>query len=324
MNNEKIHINDIVIRTELRPGDIGYITYLHGKLYSEEYEHAISFESYVAGGLHEFYTSYNPVRERVWICEYRQQIIGFLLLADRGHAAQLRYFLILPEYRGIGLGKKLMQLYMDFLKECGYQSSFLWTTHELATAAHLYKRYGFRFTEEIQSTAFGKPLREQRYDVVIREPRFLEITHPKELFELLGQLQPDATPLFGKMTAQHMVEHLAFVVRFSYGKEPQALTVSKEEARRSKRFIINTDKEMPQGIQFPGMEDRLSDLIHPDLPAAIEALKQELENFRRHFACHINTQPVHPVLGQLSYLDWIKFHNKHFTHHFRQFGLYNM
>ena len=69
--------------------------------------------------------------------------------------------------RGIGLGSRLMNLYMDFLRGCGYQESYLWTTHELGTAAFLYKRAGFKLTEEKESTAFGKTLREQRYDLIL-------------------------------------------------------------------------------------------------------------------------------------------------------------
>jgi ribosomal protein S18 acetylase RimI-like enzyme len=81
--------------------------------------------------------------------------------------AQLRYFLIEPEYRGIGLGKKLMAMYMDFVRACGYRAAYLWTTHELAAAAALYRRHGFRLTEEKESTAFGKAVKEQRYDLVL-------------------------------------------------------------------------------------------------------------------------------------------------------------
>ena len=118
--------------------------------------------------MHEFYKNYNPELDRAWICEHGNRIIGFLLLMHRdNNAAQLRYFYLEPEYRGIGLGKKLMQLYMDFLKEKGYQSSFLWTTDELQSAASLYKKHGFQLTEEKQSTSFGKPLKEQRYDLLM-------------------------------------------------------------------------------------------------------------------------------------------------------------
>src|SRR5215510_6271274 len=165
----KIVLDDISIRTELKPGDLGYVTYLHDVLYSREYNYSLQFESYVAKGLCEFYEKYNPERNRIWACEHNDRMIGFLLLMDRGKAAQLRYFLIEPECRGIGLGSKLLDLYMQFLHECGYKESYLWTTHELSTAALLYKRLGFQLTEEKESAAFGKPLREQRYDLVLAQ-----------------------------------------------------------------------------------------------------------------------------------------------------------
>src|SRR5690349_3342364 len=107
-----ICLDDIVIRTELRPGDMGYVIHLHGRLYKEEYNYGIAFEAYVAQGMYEFYQQYDPAKDRVWICEHRNKIVGFLLLMHRdGNIAQLRYFILEPEYRGIGLGKKLMELY---------------------------------------------------------------------------------------------------------------------------------------------------------------------------------------------------------------------
>jgi len=165
MNN--LCINDIKIRTELKPGDIGYVTFLHGMLYSKEYNYGIEFESCVAAGLHEFLQNYNPSNSRAWVCEHNDQIVGFLLLMNRGESAQLRYFLLLPEYRGLGLGKKLMDLFKEFLIQCGYKSAYLWTTSELNTAAHLYIKYGFRLTEEKKSEAFGKSVIEQRYDLYL-------------------------------------------------------------------------------------------------------------------------------------------------------------
>ena len=159
-------LDDINIRTELEPGDLSYVSYRQARLYKEEYNFGISFESYALAGLHEFYQNYNPEMDRVWICENDGKIIGFLLLMHReNNAAQLRYFYIEREYRGIGLGKKLMQLYMEFLTKKRYQSSYLWTTQELDSAISLYTRHGFILTEEKPSTAFGKMTNEWRYDL---------------------------------------------------------------------------------------------------------------------------------------------------------------
>ncbi len=58
-----------------------------------------------------------------------------------------------------------MQLYMDFFNNCNYESCYLWTTNELYAAASLYIRHGFKLTEEKESITFGKPLKEQRYDL---------------------------------------------------------------------------------------------------------------------------------------------------------------
>ena len=161
-------LEDVSIRNDIRPGDLGFVIHRHGCLYGAEYGYGVRFEAYVAAGMAEFHTRYDPALDRVWICEHAGRIVGFLLLMHREHnAAQLRYFLFEPEYRGIGLGKRLMDLYMTFLRGCGYAESYLWTTHELVAAAALYRRHGFRLTEERESTAFGKLVREQRYDLTL-------------------------------------------------------------------------------------------------------------------------------------------------------------
>lgn len=163
-----INPEDINIRTTLQSGNIGYITYMHGIFHMHECGYGLSFESYVAEGLHEFYSKYNPEKERIWICEHNNKIIGSLLLMDRGNdTAQLRYYILEPGYRGIGLGKKLMDLFMEFLKEKNYKRCYLWTTNELVAAASLNKKYGFTITEEKETTDFGKKVTEQRYDLIL-------------------------------------------------------------------------------------------------------------------------------------------------------------
>jgi GNAT superfamily N-acetyltransferase len=166
--NNNIQLDEIRIRTDLRPGDIGYVTFMHGLVYKQEYDYNIDCEIYIARGFCEFYENYDPRRDCVWVAEHKDKVVGFLLLMHReGNAAQLRYFILDPAYRGIGLGQKLTSLYMDSLRERGYKTSYLWTISELSAAAHIYKKMGFVLTEEKDSTVFGRPMKEQRYDLMV-------------------------------------------------------------------------------------------------------------------------------------------------------------
>lgn len=96
-------MNEITIRTELLPGDLGLVAYLHGQVYARENGYGLGFEGYVLEGLGEFALRYDPAKDRVWICEHQGRIIGFLLGMHRDRVAQLRYFILLPEYRAPGL-----------------------------------------------------------------------------------------------------------------------------------------------------------------------------------------------------------------------------
>ena len=60
-----------------------------------------------------------------------------------------------------------MELYMEFLRQCEYRSSYLLTTHELYAAAYLYKKHGFTLAEEKPTSSFGKPLKEHRYELTL-------------------------------------------------------------------------------------------------------------------------------------------------------------
>jgi len=164
----KVCLEEVGIRNELRPGDIGRVVLMHGVLYARENGFGLQFEAYVARGLCEFVDRYDPARDRVWACEHGGRLVGFILAMHREDAAQLRYFLIEPEYRGIGLGGKLMRAFMDFARERGYRRAYLWTTEEQATAIRIYEAAGFALTEEKDSTAFGRPLKERRYDCALR------------------------------------------------------------------------------------------------------------------------------------------------------------
>ena len=54
---------------------------------------------------------------------------------------------LLPEVRGIGLGKALIQKSLDYAKEAGYQQVYLETMPELQQALKTYEKFGFEYID---------------------------------------------------------------------------------------------------------------------------------------------------------------------------------
>ncbi len=154
----------VKIRHDLRPGDMGSVVSLHGILYSREYGYDHTFEAYVAAGTAEFALSFDPQKDRLWIAEAEGKTVGSIAIVRRPESeAQLRWFLIHPDWRGIGLGRILLTEALQFCKECGYKAVFLWTVSYLAAATHLYKSAGFVKIEEKTSRLWGHTVTEERY-----------------------------------------------------------------------------------------------------------------------------------------------------------------
>jgi N-acetylglutamate synthase-like GNAT family acetyltransferase len=156
---------NVNIRNRLIPGDIGYLTYLHGILYANEYGWDYTFEAYVAGPLAEFAKAHND-RERIWMVEKDGQIAGSIAIVEASEQeAQLRWMLLSPDLRGFGLGRFLVEEALEFCKAQEYTRVFLWTVSLLTAATKLYQSVGFQLTEQKTNTIWGAELTEQRYDL---------------------------------------------------------------------------------------------------------------------------------------------------------------
>ncbi len=163
-DNHELPAN-VNIRNQLIPGDIGYLTYLHGILYANEYGWDYTFEAYVAGPLAEFARAHSN-RERIWIVEKDGQVEGSIAIVEASKKeAQLRWMLLTPDLRGYGIGKLLVEAALEFCKEQDYSTVFLWTVSLLAAATKLYQSVGFQLTEQKTHQIWGMELTEQRYDL---------------------------------------------------------------------------------------------------------------------------------------------------------------
>jgi len=190
------------IRQNLQSGDIGWLVWLHGVTYAREQGWDYTFEAYVAGPLADFAIRNSP-RERIWLIECSDRvgasidpiedkeadylptlsipsqegeeenpaeayptIVGSIaIVEDSDEIAQLRWFLLTPELRGKGVGKRLVEEALGFCREQGYKQVYLWTTADLENAARLYTTAGFKLIEDETHEIWGKMVTEQKYEL---------------------------------------------------------------------------------------------------------------------------------------------------------------
>lgn len=164
-NKPAISGEQIRIRTELRPGDAGYLIHLHGWMYQEVgYNHR--FEGYVCRTFYDFFEHYLPEKDRFWFAEVGGNMIGAIAIVEHSpQTAQLRWFLIHPQYRGIGLGSRLLNEAVDYCRQKGYLKVFLETTEDQQQAIGMYTKAGFVKVAEHPNDAWGKPLLELTYEL---------------------------------------------------------------------------------------------------------------------------------------------------------------
>lgn len=156
----------IELRSTLRPGDVGLLIHLHGWLYAEECGYDHRFEGYVCKTFYDLFQKYSPEKDRFWFAEVSGQMIGAIaIVGHSAEVAQLRWFIIRPDYRGCGLGRRLMAEALQYCRDKGFRQVFLYTTDEQQVAVHMYEQAGFREIGESACHEWGKTLIEQKYEL---------------------------------------------------------------------------------------------------------------------------------------------------------------
>jgi GNAT superfamily N-acetyltransferase len=150
----------ISIRHELRCGDLGRIVTLHGECYELLPGFGLRFEAFVARTIAEFVLD-NESRGRVWLAEHGDKLVGCTAIALREHnTAQLRWVLVDPSARGVGLGRRLVESALDYCREQGCVDVFLESTDGLPESQALYDDLGFELTssQEAELWSGTRPL----------------------------------------------------------------------------------------------------------------------------------------------------------------------
>ena len=146
----------------------------------------------------------------------------------------------------------------------------------------------------------------------------ININNRIELRTLLLSVDPETKPLWGKMNVLQMVEHLVEQVKWTNGKKVCTCETSAEEAFKSKQKWVYTDAIIPKNLPGIDIPERPE---HENIETAMIQLLKELDDFDEYFK-EPGITAIHGGYGAMNYNEWLIWHNKHFTHHLKQFNLF--
>ena len=141
------------------------------------------------------------------------------------------------------------------------------------------------------------------------------------LGKLGNELEEDTKAIWGVMSAQHMVEHLAEIFRISIEDHPYGLITPEEDLYKYRRFMLS-HRPIKRFANYPGLPPRaLADLKFHSIAEALQDLSTKIDAFYQFYNQNPDIRIIHPYFGNLNGWEWEVFHYKHMIHHLTQFGL---
>ena len=137
-------MDNIILRSDWRDGDLERIVDLHRRGYAHDTaRYGADFLDHVRHTVEDADIPAHPA-SRVWFAEQAGRAIGCAAMVDRGDRGQLRWVVLTPETRGLGIGKQLLAPALAHARVQAWRSVYLETTDSLDASMALYLQLGFK------------------------------------------------------------------------------------------------------------------------------------------------------------------------------------
>lgn len=160
---------DVILRNPL-PGDIGWLISVHGKLYAEQFHFDSGFERDIARKVVAFLELQNAFN-KLWIATIEDQPVGSVAVSSRpDQSAFINFLLVIPEFRGRGIARTLMDKVLSHCKYHGVGTLRLETYSCLKSARDLYRKYDFSLsTRNVDVSKYGQSFDQEFWEKHIRD-----------------------------------------------------------------------------------------------------------------------------------------------------------
>lgn len=139
------------------------------------------------------------------------------------------------------------------------------------------------------------------------------------ILSYLNQLEENTPAKWGKMNAQRMVEHLSESIFMSMGNHDYPLQIPTDKIAKM-QSILASGVSIPKDFKVSFAPEEYS-LRHEEIELAVDELVDNWIAFEEYYEANPEQTNMHPYYGDLTADQWKRMHQKHFTHHFQQFGL---
>jgi Protein of unknown function (DUF1569) len=141
-------------------------------------------------------------------------------------------------------------------------------------------------------------------------------TNRLEILRRLEHVRPESAGRWGKMNAHQMICHLSDSFKVCLGEKPVSHTGNVLHRTLMKWFALYVPLRWPQGVPTrPEVDQEHGGTAPSEFERDRVDLVTTLERF-----LHTPRQR-HPVFGEMSERDWLRWGYLHLDHHLRQFGL---
>ncbi len=149
--------------------DVNAVVRLHRQVYEAEFGLDPSFAQSVATQLAELRRGGFPgPRTGLWLAERDGEVVGSIALFEENlRLGRLGDLVLLPEARGTGAGRRLVETVLEAARAAGYERLQLFTFSDLTVAGSLYRSVGFELASSEDVVRWGRRMDWQRYELAL-------------------------------------------------------------------------------------------------------------------------------------------------------------